>query len=166
MRDTVLENICKECERIEEDAIHSGKAHHNAASLWSSVHYLIGIPMTIFAAWAGIDAFSADPTWSGHLALGTATLAALQTFLGASDKAAKHSNAGCGYFTLKNQVRFLKEIELSDIEKAEAVQKIRAFTKERDELNNISPAIPYFAFWFARKSVDGGSATYRADKEG
>lgn len=164
MADIVSENISKECERIEEDAVHSGKAHYNAASLWSAVHYLIGIPMTILAAWAGINAFSDDPTLSGYLALGTAALAALQTFLGASDKAAKHTNAGCGYFTLKNQVRFFKDIELPDIDKTEAVQKVRAFTKDRDELNNISPGIPYPAFWLARKSIDNGCAQYRADK--
>lgn len=164
MGDIVFTNIGKECERIEEDAIHSGKAHHNAASLWSWVHYLIGLPMTVFAAWAGIDAFSDDPTWAGYLALGTAALAALQTFLGASDKSAKHSNSGDGYFALKNQVRFFKDVELIDMDKTEAVQRMRIYIKDRDELNAISPGIPYLAFWLARRSIDNGCADYRADK--
>lgn len=164
MTDDVLNNIYKECSRIEEDSTHSGKAHHNAASIWSSVHYTLGVPMTVLAAWAGVDAFSDTPVWAGYLALGTATLAALQTFLGASDKAAKHTNAGRGYISLKNQVRFFKDIEISVMEKNEAIKKTHDFTKDRDELNNISPAIPYPAFWLARKSIDTGCAQYRIDK--
>jgi hypothetical protein len=164
MTEQTFVNIQKECERIEEDMLHSGKSHYNAASMWAWVHYLIGIPMTICAAWAGINAFSDDPHLSGYLALTTAALAALQTFMGASDKSIKHKNAGNGYFSVKNTARFLREVEMDDLGKTKAVTKLRDLMKKRDELNNISPSIPYPAFLLARRSIDKGCAEYRADK--
>lgn len=164
MTDTVFENIRKECLRIEEDVLHSGKSHCNAAAIWSLVHYLIGIPMTIFAAWAGIDAFSENPQFSGYLSLITATLAALQTFMSPSEKSSKHKSAGTDYFRLKNQTRIFREIELDESDKTEAIKAIRVLAQNRDDLNSISPSIPYLAFWVARKGIDRGNAVYNADK--
>lgn len=164
MTDAVFENIRKECLRIEEDVLHSGKSHCNAAAMWSWVHYLIGIPMTIFAAWAGIDAFSENPQFSGYLSLITATLAALQTFMSPSDKSSKHKSAGTDYFRLKNQTRIFREIELDESDKTEAIKTIRVLAQNRDDLNSISPSIPYLAYWLARKGINRGNAVYNADK--
>lgn len=164
MTDAVFENIRKECLRIEEDVLHSGKSHCNAAAMWSWVHYLIGIPMTISAAWAGIDAFSDNPQLSGYLSFITATLAALQTFMSPSDKSSKHRSAGTDYFRLKNQTRIFREIELNESDKTEAIKTIRVLAQNRDDLNSISPSIPYLAFWLARKGINRGNAVYNADK--
>ena len=90
MAETLIREIINEAERIEEDAVHSGKSHFNASSLWSTVHYLLGIPMTVCAAWAWIDAFSDTPQYAGHLAMATTTFAALQTFINASSHASQH----------------------------------------------------------------------------
>jgi hypothetical protein len=164
MTDVVFENIRKECLRIEEDVLHSGKSHFNIAAVWSWVHYLIGIPMTIFAAWAGIDSFRENPRWSGYLSLITATLAALQTFMSPSDKSAKHKSAGTDYFRLKNQTRIFREIELDESDKTEAIKTIRALAQNRDDLNSISPSIPYIAYCLARRGINKGNAIYKADK--
>ncbi|MEZ5919097.1 MAG: SLATT domain-containing protein [Alphaproteobacteria bacterium] len=165
MAAVIFENIHKECLRIEEDVLYSGKSHCNAAVIWTWVHYIIGVPMTVLAAWAGIDAFSDTPELSGYLALITAALAALQTFLGASDKASEHKSAGSKYFTLRNQTRLFREVELSEIEKEEAIEKIRSLSNDRDELNSLSPSIPYLAFFLARKGIEGGEAQHKVDEE-
>lgn len=165
MTDFTVQNITTECKRIEEDSEHSAKRHFNAACLWSWVHYLIGIPMTVCAAWAGIDAFSATPYWSGYLALATAALGALQTFLNAGGKSANHKSCGDEYLALRNNTRVFREIELTDLKKEKAVQKIRELADARNDLNSISPSTPGIAFWLARKGIEEGQTEYKADKE-
>ena len=165
MVETLIKEIIHEAERIEEDAVHSGKSHFNASSLWSTVHYVLGIPMTVCAAWAGIDAFSDTPQYAGYLAMATAALAALQTFINASGNAAQHKQSGAEYFALKNQVRFFRKIELQNLEPTETTAEIKAYSQKRDELNAVAPCIPYPAFWLARFSINKGNAEYRIDKE-
>jgi hypothetical protein len=156
-------SIRAECKRIEEDSIHSAKGHYNAASFWKKLHYLIGIPMTILAAWAGVDAFSIDPNLAGYLALASATLGALQTFLGANGKASQHKIAADEYLSLRNKTRLLREIKLPNLEIIKADKYISDFSKSRDKLNKISPAIPYFAFIAAKKGIDKGQSEYKID---
>ncbi len=165
MNETLINEIIHEAERIEEDALHSGKSHFNASALWSKIHYILGIPMTVCAAWAGIDAFSDAPQYAGYLAMATAALAALQTFINASSHASQHKQSGGEYFALKNQARFFRKIELQNLEPAEAAAEIKVYSKKRDELNAKAPCIPYLAFWLARFSINKGNAEYRVDKE-
>lgn len=165
MTDTVFDNITTECKRIEEDVEHSFKRHYNAAGIWSWVHYLIGIPMTVCAAWAGIDAFSETPQWSGYLALATAALGALQTFMNASSKSSDHKSSGDEYLALRNETRIFREIELGDLDKETAIQRIRELSESRDNLNGISPSTPGIAFWLAKRGIDKGQTEYRADKK-
>lgn len=163
MTDAAIDNIIIECKRIEEDAEHSAKRHYNASVIWSWVHYIIGIPMTICAAWAGIDAFSETPEWSGYLSLGTAAFAALQTFMNASAKSSDHKNSGDEYLTLRNQTRLFREIDLISLEKEKAVLRIRDLADSRDNLNKISPSTPGIAFWLAKRGIDKGQTQYRVD---
>jgi hypothetical protein len=165
MSETLIKEISYEAERIEEDALHSGKSHFNASSLWSTVHYILGIPMTVCAALAGIDAFSDTPQYAGYLAMATTVLAALQTFINASSHASQHKQSGGEYFALKNQVRLFRKIELQNLQPTEATVEIKAYSKKRDELNTVAPCIPYPAFWLARFSINKGNAEYRIDKE-
>ena len=165
MNETLIKEIIHEAERIEEDAVHSGKSHFNASSLWSTVHYLLGIPMTVCAAWAGIDAFADVPQYAGYLAMATAALAAVQTFINASSLKSQHKKSGGEYTALKNQVRFFRKIELQKLQLEKATADIKAFSQKRDGLNAVAPCIPYPAFWLARFSINKGNAEYRVDKE-
>ncbi|MDN3509082.1 MAG: SLATT domain-containing protein [Candidatus Neptunochlamydia sp.] len=165
MSEALIKEIAHEVERIEEDALHSGKSHFNASSLWSTVHYILGIPMTVCAAWAGINAFSDASQCAGYLGMTTAALAALQTFINASSHASQHKRSGGEYFALKNQVRLFRRIELENLQPAEAIEKIKGYSQKRDELNGVEPCIPYPAFWLARFSINKGNGEYRIDKE-
>jgi hypothetical protein len=165
MNETLINQIIHEAERIEEDALHSGKSHFNASALWSKIQYILGIPMTVCAAWAKIDAFSDALQYAGYLAMATAALAALQTFINASSHASQHKQSGGEYLALKNQAHFFRKIELQNLEPAEATEEIKAYSQKRDELNAVAPCIPYPAFWLARFSIDKGNAEYRIDKE-
>ena len=164
MSEALMQEIINEAKRIEEDAVHSGKSHFNASSLWSMMHYLLGLPMTVCAAWAGVDAFSDAPQYAGYLAMATTALAALQTFINASSHAFQHKQSGGEYFALKNQVRLFRNIELQNLEPVEATAEIKTYSEKRDELNAGSPCIPPLAFWLAQFSINKGNAEYRVDK--
>ena len=49
--------IQAELQRIEEDCVHSGKAHFNAGDRWAKYHYYLGIPSVILSALAGAAFF-------------------------------------------------------------------------------------------------------------
>ena len=49
--------IQAELQRIEEDCIHSGKAHFNAGDRWARYHYWFGIPSVVLSALAGAAFF-------------------------------------------------------------------------------------------------------------
>jgi hypothetical protein len=160
----IKNNITQECLRIEEDATHSSKAHYNAAEMWSNIHYYIGIPLTLFATAAGVDSFSIDAKYAGYLALITAVLAALQTFISASDKSVKHKGSGSEYKSLQNQTRLLREIQIHKMNEDDIVQSLESLVNKRDELNRLSLSIPYRAFKKAKEGIDAGQADYLADK--
>ncbi len=99
------------------------------------------------------------------MALPTAALAALQTFMNASGKSSDHKSSGDEYLSLRNETRIFREIELADFEKIAAVQKIRELAEYRDDLNSISPSTPGIAFWLAKKGIDKGQTKYRVDNK-
>ncbi|WOB05893.1 hypothetical protein [Piscinibacter gummiphilus] len=53
--------VTQELHRIEEDCIHSGKAHFNAAARWAALHYWLGIPSVMFSAVAGAAFLKSEP---------------------------------------------------------------------------------------------------------
>lgn len=160
-----LENIKKEFSRIEEDAIHSSKGHYNASSFLKKVHYIFGIPAIILSAWAGVDVFNNNAIWAGYLTLLTAILTALQTFIGANEKAVKHKNSGDEFNSLKNETRIMRNININLLSEKEASEKIILLSNKRDKLNEVSLQIPKYAFKKAKKGIDEGQAKYLADKE-
>ena len=157
--------IGKEASRIEEDALHSGKGHFNAGTVWSTVHLCLGIPTAILAAWAGIEAFAENPQLTALLALGAAGLSATSTFLNPNEKATNHRNAGREFNALKNKARRFREITLPQTETGSANDEIESLATARDQINSMSPDIPRWAYNKAVKDIDGGKATYAADKE-
>ena len=161
----IQENIIKESERLQEDAIHSGKGHLNAASFWEGVHFGIGIPMTFCAAASGAQAFYDVPEIAITLALFAAVLGAVQTFLDPNAKANSHRTSGNKYLDLSDKVRLFREIELSQMEEKEAVQRIKQLSDNKGELNQSSRNILRCAYELAKKDYDEGRALHETDKD-
>jgi hypothetical protein len=139
-----------ECERtlLEEwrrRAREAQWAHYECSKrlMWS--HYLLGVPLVIFAAFAGTAVFatlSRSEIFGLKLGVGivlvlTAILGGLQTFLRLSDRASQHRLAGAEYAS----VRRLIEERLTGLgyEGEDRVAKVR---KEIDNLAGRSPEIP------------------------
>ena len=158
--------IQAELERIEEDCIHSGKAHFNAGDRWDRYHYWLGIPSVILSALAGAAFFKNYGDIAGIMSAVVAILTSLMTFLKPSERAVAHKGSGDQYLTLRNDARVFREIRLTyTCDEQAAIAGLDEFTKRRNELNQACAQVSRKDFEIARAGIDQGEAAHRTDKK-
>ncbi|MBV8145044.1 MAG: SLATT domain-containing protein, partial [Gammaproteobacteria bacterium] len=101
-----------EAGRLEEDVLYSEKAHFGMATFWGRVHFFLGIPSALAAAASGVSAFRSEPLVAASLAVISAFLTGLLTFLDPKKVAATHHAAGVEYADLRGRLRRLRAIDL------------------------------------------------------
>lgn len=159
--------IRAELERIEEDCIHSGKAHFNAGVRWASYNYWLGIPSVVLSTLAGTAFFNDMPEIAGIMSATVAVLTSLMTFLKPSERASAHKGSGDQYLTLRNDARVFREIKLNHAcDEQAAISGLDEFTKRRNELNQASAQVAIRDFKKARAGIDQGEAAHRVDQGG
>lgn len=159
--------IQAELQRIEEDCIHSGKAHFNAGARWARCHYFLGLPSVVLSALAGAAFFKDYGDIAGIMSATVAILTSLMTFLKPSERAAAHKGSGDQYLTLRNDARVFREIKLAHAcDDQTAIAGLDEFTKRRNELNQASAAFSRKDFETARAGIDQGEAAHRVDQKG
>ena len=95
-----------------------------------------------------------------------AILTALSTFLKPAERASSHKSSGDQYLSLRNDARVLRTIKLdAACDHASAVANLDEITKRRNELNQASAQASRQDFEKARKGIDEGEATHRADRK-
>jgi uncharacterized membrane protein YfcA len=112
----MISALVRESERIEEDSIHSAKAHFNSGDTWKRRHYWLGIPATVLGAGAGAAIIKDCTELAALLSLAATILTALVTFLKPTDRASAHKTTGDQYLALRNDTRIFREIELLEAE--------------------------------------------------
>lgn len=167
------DRLTKEARRVEEDGLYSSKGHYAAADWWRNVHLWIGVPTAILTGLAGavivggpseVRGVSLNLVF-GLIAIAGAVSTAVMTFLGPEKRSAAHQAAADGYNALKGRARRLHELDVHrPFADDELSDRLEALVKERDDLNRSSPLVPTKAFDRARKNVEAGQATYRADE--
>ena len=110
--ESTREKIRNELSRMEEDCIHSGKAHFNASIRWTRWNYIFGIPSVILSAAAGTAFFKDFSTAAGLMATSVTVLTALMTFLKPSERSSEHKSSGDQYLSLRNDARRIRLIQL------------------------------------------------------
>jgi len=156
---------CEELERIEEDCLHSGKAHFNAGVRWSRYHLFLGVPAVILSALAGTAFFKNEPAIAGVMSTVVAILTALSTFLKPSEYAVSHKASGDQYLTLRNDSRVLRTIKMATAcDDSSAIASLDEITKRRNELNQASAQVSRSDFVLARKGIDSGEGDHRVDR--
>lgn len=157
--------IRAELQRIEEDCIHSGKAHFNAGNRWARYHYCLGVPSVVLSALAGAAFFKSYAEIAGIMSAIVAILTSLMTFLKPSERAAAHKASGDQYLTLRNDARVFREIRLAyACDEQAAIAGMDEFTKRRNELNQASAQFSRKDFEIARAGIDKGEAAHRVDQ--
>lgn len=101
---------------------------------------------------------------AGGLALLSAALTTVLTFLKPSERAEMHKSVGGQFHALRNQTRIFREIELSDgLDAATAKKRLLDLARLRDELNVASPGIPRGDYEKAKRDIDSGRSRYQVD---
>lgn len=158
--------LCREAERLEEDALYSSKGHFNAEDTWVRRNYWLGVPATVLGAIAGATLIKSQPEWATAFTLLASLLTGLMTFLKPNERAALHRAAAGQFLALRNEARFFREIELLQADHLnELPDRLKALSAARNELNLKSPSIPRRAFVAARRGIEEGEATHKVDKE-
>ena len=122
------------------------KCHFLASHRYSRYNYMIGIPTILFTTVVGTSVFASLSTKSisvtatvviGFVSIMAAILSSLQTFLGFSERADRHRDAGVKYGTIGRKMELmLNENAMPDGPEAAALKK------EADDLAATSPRIP------------------------
>jgi hypothetical protein len=157
--------IRDELQRIEEDCVHSGKAHFNAGTRWSRYHLWLGVPAVILSALAGTAFFKDYTDIAGLMASTAAILSALMTFLKPSERAAGHKSSGDQYLALRNDARVLRTVRLDTAcDDNAAIASLDEINKRRNELNQASAQFSSPDFNKARDGLKSGEATHAIDE--
>ena len=162
---TAKEKIITECRRIEEDSLHSGKGHYNAATCWRIVHYAIGIPIAIAAAVTSGAILAENSTLALWLSALVTVATAVTTFLNPHEKASAHYKFGNSFNSLKNRARILREVEIEHLGDVDASARLKELDEQRSKLNSEAPPIPRFAFLKAKRGVKDGESQYAVDAQ-
>ncbi|QJE95205.1 SLATT domain-containing protein [Luteolibacter luteus] len=123
----------------------SQKAHYEYGSKLESRHFWFGIPAIILSTAVGASFFKDGVDAQIRLGLGllsmaSAVVAALQTFLNLSDRAAKHKASGASYGAIRRALELLKTLPPADGDKMrQALEDIKG---RMDDLAASAPAIP------------------------
>jgi hypothetical protein len=130
-------------------ALRSQIGNYHAANYFSALNYWLGIPAVVFAAVVGTSVFAAlgrtvDSTTQiliGMTSVLAAVLAALQTFLGLGDRAAKHRATAAAYGALKRSID--QQLSMQNDEAVDISEStVTAFRKRMDALAKEAPELP------------------------
>jgi hypothetical protein len=161
---SVQDPIAAEVSRIHEDAEYTGQANFIAAVWLSRVNLLLGIPTTLIAAAAAAFALSNHTSVAGALAVAAAVTAALQTFIGAAERAARRQHSGTAYTQLRNEARIFLNVDRPQLSPDAAREGLRVLAARRDELNRENVPVPEWLFKRAQKKIERGDLEHAVDQ--
>jgi hypothetical protein len=120
-------------------------AHYEAAKSLSQSNYTLGIPAVILSTLVGTSIFASlgeTPTSSVQIAVGiisvlAATLSAVQTFLGLSERASKHRAVAARYGSTRRRIEQMLALSAESI----TPEEINALRLEIDGIAEEAPNV-------------------------
>ena len=142
----------KDIERLATDWFRrcreSQMVHYEYASLLEKRHLWLGastmvlstiVGTAVFSSWEATAVDNLMRTLLGMLSLLAAAMAALQTFLNFSDRAAQHKSAGVSYGAIRRELELIKTVPPKTEE--EIVKMLQIIKLKMDELAEKSPGV-------------------------
>src|SRR5262249_38928121 len=125
-----------------------------------------GVPSALLAAGAGVTALKSHPAVAAGLALLSALLTALLTFLQPEKAGAAHHEAGIRYSHLRGKLRRLRLIDVLDTaDPAAQKQRLEGYAAEKTEIMKISPHIGGLAYRLGKASILRREHRHKVDRE-
>jgi hypothetical protein len=161
---TEVGSFIDEARRLEEDVLYSEKAHFAMATVWSRMHYLLGIPSALFAAAAGASALKQWPEVAAGTAVAAALLTTLMTFLDAEKARSDHHATGIRYNWLRGKLRRLHQIDLKgDRPPSDYRGTLEGLAQEKATIMQSARHIGGLAYRLGKKSVLEQQHAYEVD---
>lgn len=160
MSKDVKKAITKRAKELKVDVMYSKKGHYNAASIWNSVHYFLGISTAVIAGFIGVKNTALTANTLVVLSLTAAALGAVITFLKPQEKATQHKLSGDDFDNLLQNISTFIEVELLQGNDEEHTDRLSELTKQKTELNKASLPIPRLAYQKTRSGINDGEADY------
>ena len=151
-----IDRIKAEAANLEDDALHTYKAHFNATSVWTGVHYVLGVGVVVLSTLAAKSGLPDTAT----LSLCAAVIAAVMTFLNPAKLGAVHKAAGCDFQDLRNQAHLLHAVEADAASGEELSTTLKDLRKRQVELGRKHPVVPRWAYWMAKRGIAAGEAKH------
>lgn len=144
-----MDDVIRQADQYRQHTMAMGYGHYTAGKRAAKRHMFLGLPVVIITSVVGTSIFatlSRDPEdlWkiiTGIVSLSASVLAALQTFFGFSDRAAKHKTAGAHYGALRREIElFLLRNTGKDVpDREKALVDLEQIAKRLGQLADESP---------------------------
>jgi hypothetical protein len=157
--------IRKEAARLEEDVLYSEKSHFSIGTVWTRVHYFLGIPACVLAALAGVSKTTPFAELVPILAIASSALTALLTFLAPDRVAAQHMTAGKAYSELRGRIRRFINVHAQPGGQnvATLAKQLEELAVSKTEIQRTSPHTGGLAYRMGKASVGRGEHAYKVD---
>lgn len=161
MEDAEGEKMAEEARRVSEEAHYRADMHFRTAHFWNKFDYIVGIPTAVLAAVAGGTALASYHVLAGVLALITAVLIAISTFLEPDEEENRNHYFANEYVHLENNARIFADIESKVLkDPVMIVNELKDLTRRQAELNKGSPHVPWFVWRMTRKNLRMNEPTH------
>jgi hypothetical protein len=164
--EAVHDEIRKEAQRILESATYSSETQFDYAKRWRRVDRWIGSGAAALAAVAGVGGLSQvlSARWAGFIAVLAAGTAAVAASIGAPQTKEKAAGSANSYRALQQDVRIFLAIDLTSMADDDAREKLQELVDRLQQLNQIAEIPSSWSWRRAKKSIEGGSQDFEADK--
>jgi hypothetical protein len=144
------ESVAEDVRPIAEEIIrrgrwdeHLGTRYQRHMRIWTSLGYVMGIPAAALAAIAGFLATNSSKhsTLAGALALASAAIGGILTFLNPASRASNANTRAKAHFRTSNWVRYVVTAELPTAD-YEAARKLLRELQSKNEAPAASTAAP------------------------
>lgn len=109
---SAIEGLIKESKELWRKSWVSARAHRAAAEAWGWAYYFIGVPAALAAAGAGLSVIADLNKWvAATLAIASAALTGLMTFLRPGDESLNHRNASARYRVLQEALHTFRTVD-------------------------------------------------------
>jgi hypothetical protein len=151
------DDIKEDYKRLAIDCLYTSRGHFASAEYWGYVRLGLGLATTFLAAISGITTIFTGGVVQiigGLIALLSAMLAGLLTFLNPGDQFKNHQEAGVRYDELMLSIKYscLNDFETS--ERKALIKQLEEFAEKKISYNLKYPDISDRSFRKVRKSIE------------
>lgn len=159
--------LARELHRLHESCLYSSQGQFELGKQWRLTNLLIGVPAAVLAATAGATGLAQDTKTllPSVLALLSAGFGAALTTLNPSRRNALAQSSGNAYLEIQTAARQCILVDLKEMDKAKAREKLDKLTEKKNEVNRASDPPNRLARFTAKRIIESGGQDYGIDEE-